>query len=98
MTAPTVIAALAIAGKGAPKITGGKGGDIVREAQLFHRALKRQQALTQFGQQVRMRADSRIGRTRRLVCMQVIAAHPTEEDLSFHTKSSVGYRTVAGFD
>src|ERR1035438_753035 len=68
MTAPAVIAALAVAGKRAAKIAGGEGGDARRDAgikrfELFHRALKGVEALAQFREQIGVCADHHVVRS-----------------------------------
>src|SRR5207302_10517397 len=98
VAAPTMVAAIAVAGEGPAKIAGGKGGHIARQTQLFHRALEGKHALAQFRQQIRMRTNRGLARAGRLAGMQIVAADFAEKYLPFHSESAISDVPVAGFD
>src|SRR5215472_12515827 len=98
---PTVVATLAIAGESAAGIAAGKSGDVAGEPELFHSPLERQQALTDLGQKVRVRASSRVRNAAGncgLATMQIIPAGPAKEDLAPHTEATGRCAPVARFD
>src|SRR5204863_5157870 len=95
---PTVIAAVAVAGEGPAEIARGERCDIVREAELFHRALEREHALAEFSKEVGVRTHGGLTRAGRLACMQIITADLAEKDLAFHSETTAGGAAISGFD
>src|ERR1035441_6448630 len=97
VAAPAVVAAHAVARKGAAKIAGGEGRDAVLQTELLHRALEDEQRLAQFGEQIRVRADDHIVRAVDavigLAAVQIVAADLAEKYLAAHPET---IRRIAG--
>ena len=98
MAAPAMVAALAVARKGAAKIAGGKTGDVVGQAELFHRALEGVHALADFGEQVGVRADGGAAGAGRLAGVQIVAADRAEKNLALHAEAAGEGAAISGFD
>ena len=99
VAAPTVIAALAVAGEGASEIAASKCGHAlskvriaVHTADLVHGRLECPHALAKFSEKVGVRScqDGAAARNVRLSAVQIVAANRAEENLALHAKSVVG--------
>ena len=103
MTAPAVIAAIAIGGEGAGEIAGGEGGDAVfqwlgaarGDADIRHRLIEGVEHLADLGEPVRVIAqnDCRIvdhgfAGIVGLFGMGIVAADLDEEDLASHAETA----------
>ena len=98
MTAPAVVAAIAVAREGPAEIARGEGGDVVREPELLHRALEGVHALAEFRKEIGVGAGGRIVRAGCLAGVCVVAANLAKEDLSLHAEAAVASAARAGLD
>ena len=80
------------------EIAAGERCHLVRQAQLFHRALKGVHALAEFGEEIGVRSRRGVGGSGRLTGVRVVAADLAEEYLALHAEAAVACAARAGFD
>ena len=78
MAAPTMIGAGAVCRVGAAKIGRGESRDLLRDAELGGRGVKRVQGLAQFRKQIPLPGE--------LIAMGVVTADRAEKDLALHAE------------